>query len=279
MNNKVVLVTGSNKGIGYGIVETLLKKKSPLKVILTSRNVELGKRSYTTLIEKYPEMKDTFYYHQLDITNMQSISELISYLKNTFGGLDYLVNNAGVATHGDTFNVDVCNSTFHVNVNGTINFTEEMIKHNVINKSGKIILVGSCSGFLNKLSNQTLRDRFKSATTKEELIQLGEEFKQSIADNKVAENGWPFNTYSVSKMIVNSYARVLSLYKEIQDNDISVYACHPGWVRTDMAGPKAPLTIEEGAKMEVFLIELPDGINKEYQGKYFSDCKLSSFED
>ena len=43
------------------------------------------------------------------------------------------MNNAGVATHGDLFNIDVCNSTFEVNVNGTIfNFTEYMIKNDMI---------------------------------------------------------------------------------------------------------------------------------------------------
>ena len=38
----VVLITGSNKGIGYSIIETLLKKKSNLRIILTSRNEQLG---------------------------------------------------------------------------------------------------------------------------------------------------------------------------------------------------------------------------------------------
>ena len=42
-DRKIVLVTGSNKGIGYGIIETLLEKKSNLKIILTSRNEDLGK--------------------------------------------------------------------------------------------------------------------------------------------------------------------------------------------------------------------------------------------
>ena len=61
MNNKVVLVTGSNKGIGYGTVEMLLKKKSPLKAVLTSRNVDLGKRSYEGLLVRSPEIRNERY--------------------------------------------------------------------------------------------------------------------------------------------------------------------------------------------------------------------------
>ena len=79
-------------------------------------------------------------------------------------------------------------------------------------------------------------------------------------------------------MIVNSYSRILSYKREIEKNDISVYSVHPGWVKTDMGGHMAPLTIREGAENDVFLIELPDGINKEYQGKYFDRFKVASFE-
>ena len=79
-------------------------------------------------------------------------------------------------------------------------------------------------------------------------------------------------------MIVNSYPRILSYRREIEKNDISVYSVHPGWVKTDMGGSHAPLTIRQGAECEVFLIELPDGINKEYQGKFFNRFTVSSFE-
>lgn len=278
MTSKVVLVTGSNKGIGYGIIETLLEKKSKLRIILSSRNEELGKKSYDNLISKYPETKDNLFYHQLDITKEDSFKNFCEWVKEKFGKLDYLVNNAGVATHGDAFNIDVCNSTFEVNVNGTINFTEYILKNNMINKSGKIILVGSIAGSLKYLKNEELKNGFKNAKTYEELINMGELFKKSIINNTVEKDGWCKNTYAVSKMIVNSYARVLALRDEIKNNDISVYSAHPGWVKTDMAGPKAPLSIKEGAETEVYLIELPDGINPEYQGKYFDKCKVSSFE-
>lgn len=278
MTQKVVLVTGSNKGIGYGIIETLLEKKSKLVIILSARNEELGKKSYELLSSKYPDSKDKFYFHQLDITKEESIKNFCSWVKEKFGKLDYIVNNAGVATHGDLFNIDVCNSTFEVNVYGTINFTEYILKNNMINKSGKIIMVGSIAGSLNKLKNEELKNGFKNATTYKELLDMGELFKKSVINESVEKDGWCKNTYAVSKMIVNSYARVLALRDEIKNNDISVYSAHPGWVKTDMAGPKAPLSIKEGAETEVFLIELPDGINPEYQGKYFDKCKVSSFE-
>ena len=258
MSQKVVVVTGSNKGIGYGIIETLLEKKSKLRIILSSRNEELGKKSFEELLSKYPESKDNFYYHQLDITKEESIKNFADWAKEKFGKIDYLVNNAGVATHGDAFNIDVCNTTFEVNVNGTINFTEYMLKNDMINKSGKIILVGSIAGHLNRLKNEELKNGFKNSKTVEELLNMGELFKKSIINDSVEKDGWCKNTYSVSKMIVNSYARVLALRDEIKNNDISVYSAHPGWVKTDMAGPKAPLTIKEGAETEVFLLELPD---------------------
>jgi carbonyl reductase 1/carbonyl reductase 3 len=277
-NRKILLVTGSNKGIGYGIIETLLEKKSNLRIILSSRNEELGKKSFNRLLAKYPYSKDYFYYHQLDITKKESILDLISWIKKEFGKIDYLVNNAGLGTHGVTTDLNLHKAVININAFGTINFTEEMLKNGMINKSGKIILLGSMMGNLGFLKSQELKSKFKNAKTYQELLNLAESFIKSYENNSVEKDGWCKNSYSVSKMVVNSYARVLSYRDEIEKNDISVFAAHPGWVKTDMTGPEAPLTIKEGAVNEVFLIELPDGINRKYQGKYFDSCKVGSFE-
>lgn len=276
-SNKIVLVTGSNKGIGYGIIEALLKKKSNFRIILTSRNEQLGIKSFNQLSEKYPHSKNNFFYHQLDITSESSISNLIEWIKKEFGKIDYLVNNAGLGTLGNHHDLNIHTAVLNVNVFGTINFTENMLKNEMINKKGKIILVGSMMGNLNYLTSQKLKNDFKKAKSYQELLNLTEAFKISFKNKTTDKDGWCINTYSVSKMVVNTYARVLSLRKEIEDNDISVYAAHPGWVKTDMTGPEAPLTIEQGTVNEIFLLELPEGINKKYQGKYFDNCKVSSF--
>ena len=277
-SKKIVLITGSNKGIGYGIIEALLKKKSNLRIVLTSRNETLGKKSYNELLEKYPFSKNDLFYHQLDITKEDSILNLISWIKKEFGKIDYLVNNAGLGTKGNRTDINIHNAVLEVNVFGTINFTETMLKNEMINKSGKIILLGSMMGNLNYLNSSLLKSKFKNAKTVQELLDLTNNFKISFKNKTTDKDGWCIKSYSVSKMVVNTYARVLSLRNEIEINDISVYAAHPGWVKTDMTGPEAPLSVEQGVVNEIFLIELPDGINPKYQGKYFDNCKVSSFE-
>ena len=276
-SKKIVLITGSNKGIGYGIIEALLKKKSKLRIVLTSRNESLGLASYNQLLQKYSFSKNDFFYHQLDITKAQSISNIISWIKKEFGKIDYLVNNAGLGSHGNYHDINTHNSILEVNVFATINFTEEMLKNEMINKKGKIILLGSMMGNLNSLNSSKLKKEFKNAKTYQDLFNLTNAFKTSFKNKTIDQDGWCINTYSVSKMVVNTYARVLSLRSQIENNDISVYAAHPGWVKTDMGGPSAPLTIEQGTVNEIFLLELPDGINKNYQGKYFDNCRVASF--
>ena len=244
---------------------------------MTSRNEQLGIKSFNQLSEKYPHSKNNFFYHQLDITSESSISNLIEWIKKEFGKIDYLVNNAGLGTLGNHHDLNIHTAVLNVNVFGTINFTENMLKNEMINKKGKIILVGSMMGNLNYLTSQKLKNDFKKAKSYQELLNLTEAFKISFKNKTTDKDGWCINTYSVSKMVINTYARVLSLRKEIEDNDISVYAAHPGWEKTDMTGPEAPLTIDQGTVNEIFLLELPEGINKKYQGKYFDNCKVSSF--
>ena len=90
--NRVFVVTGSNKGIGRSIVKLLLQDKEEKIVYLTSRNEELGLKA----IEDLEKMNLKPVYHQLDITDQKSIDRMRDYLSVKYGGLDVLVNNAGI---------------------------------------------------------------------------------------------------------------------------------------------------------------------------------------
>ena len=85
-------MTGANKGIGNAIVRKLCDKFDG-DVILTSRDVGRGLVAVEQLNKKgcYPK------YHQLDIDDEVSILIFRDYLKENYGGLDVLVNNAGIS--------------------------------------------------------------------------------------------------------------------------------------------------------------------------------------
>lgn len=278
INRKIVLITGGNRGLGYGIIESLLERKTQLRVILTARNDFLGHKAYDTLCQTYPDEKDHFFYHQLDITKSDSISALLEWVKENFGKIDYLINNAGVFFRGSDFCLEIFNKTFEVNVYGTMNLTNEILVKDMINKGGKIINVGGRMGSLGRLTNKKLVDDFKAAKTEDDLLKLADQFKNAIINDTVEKDGWTKSAYCISKIIVNTYPMVLKNRKEVIENDISVFSCHPGWVKTDMGGEGAPLSIKEGAETEIFLITLPDGIHEEYQGKYFRDSKVYNFD-
>ena len=273
---KIVLITGASRGIGYCLVEKILANKKNLRIIMTCRDDEKGQQLYKELCEKYPEDVERFFYHQLDITDEASIIALIDFIKKSFKKFDYLVNNAGYSSIGRDFNEQVCEDTFKVNFNGTINFTEKLF--GTFNKNGKIIFVTSKSGTLSKLKNENLISKFKNAKNVDDVLKLSEKFKKTIPEEKTEADGWYKNCFAMSKLFLNFYAKLIIKKREVSRESISVYAMHPGWCKTDMGGQYAPLEVGEGADRILFLLELPDTVNKDYQGKFFDENKVVALD-
>ena len=102
------------------------------------------------------------------------------------------------------------------------------------------------------------------------------EFRDAIGVNQVEERGWPKWIYGISKLGINIYSTILGRQEEILKRGIQVYSCCPGFVATDMTSHKGHLTVEEGIRTPVYLIELPFEVNKDLQGQFFQREKLSS---
>uniref|UniRef100_A0A8D0RRC4 Carbonyl reductase (NADPH) n=1 Tax=Sus scrofa TaxID=9823 RepID=A0A8D0RRC4_PIG len=219
-NIRVAVVTGGNKGIGLAIVRDLCQQFSG-DVMLTARDVARGQAAVQQLQAEGLSPR----FHQLDIDDLRSIQALRDFLLKEYGGLNVLVNNAGIAFKSRVVNVSSTESVRALN---------------------------NCS--------PELQQKFKSETiTEEELVGLMNKFVEDTKNGVHKKEGWPSTAYGVTKIGVTVLSRIYArkLSEQRAGDKILLNACCPGWVRTDMAGPKAPKSPEEGAETPVYLALLP----------------------
>ena len=90
MNKNIAVVTGANRGIGLEICRQLAHKN--IHVILTARDVSKGQAACNELINHGFDVR----FHQLDVTDSDSIDAFARFIEKEYGRLDILVNNAGI---------------------------------------------------------------------------------------------------------------------------------------------------------------------------------------
>jgi NAD(P)-dependent dehydrogenase (short-subunit alcohol dehydrogenase family) len=150
-----------------------------------------------------------------------------AYLEQTFGKLDVLVNNAGIAIEWDGVPTDPnkIRRIFEVNVIAPFAITEALVPllaksedARVINQSSMLGSMGMAEGMWDQIG------------------------------------GFMTEGYSASKAALNMLTLIQS--KKLADQNIAVAAAHPGWVKTDLGSQAAPMEVEEGAKTAVELVTI-----------------------
>lgn len=223
MKQQVALVTGSNRGIGFEIVKQLAMKK--IDVILTSRNSASGEAAVRKLAKDGMKKVVSM---ELDISSQVSVDRTLDKVEKSFGRLDILVNNAAILIDKDDItasnaDLETIKITLETNLLGSWRMCKAFIPLMKRNGFGRIVNVSSGSG----------------------------EFEY------MATSGGHWPAYSVSKTSLNALTVILA--SELRGTNILVNAVCPGWVRTDMGGPNATRSVEEGAATPVWLATLPDG--------------------
>ncbi|NP_001230935.1 carbonyl reductase 2 [Cricetulus griseus] len=254
--SRVALVTGANKGIGFAITRDLCSKFSG-DVVLTARDEARGKAAVQQLQAEGLSPR----FHQLDIDDLQSIRALRDFLLKEYGGLDVLINNAGIAFKNadpTPFHIQA-EVTMKTNFFGTQDVCTELLP--LIKPQGRVVNVSSMLS-LRALKNCSpeLQQKFRSDTiTEEELVGLMNKFVEDTKRGMHEKEGWPNSAYGVTKIGVTVLSRIHAreLSQQRRADKILLNACCPGWVRTDMAGPKATKSPEEGAETPVYLALLP----------------------
>jgi carbonyl reductase 1 len=288
---KVILVTGANKGIGYGIIELYAINKNLVdkEIIMTTRDKDRGMEAFNKLTSSYPEIKNHLHYHQLDLRDNHSIKKMKHYLEDNFKQLDVLYNNAGVLFRHIPPDKEARRKeliqTFETNVWGPINLTEILIPFFLVQNKGHIVNVSSELGKVN-LSSNLLEQRFLDPhLTLEKLHKLYVEYEHAFIEQTTDfDKSWndhqrSYGCYAISKMFINMYTLILHRrFQHKPEYNIKVNSCTPGWTKTDMGGVDAPRTYLKGAQTPYWVGNFTDEKNDYLSSKFYKDQKEIPFD-
>lgn len=141
LQGKVAIITGSANGIGLEAARIFIKEGA--KVALVDYDAVTGEQR---VAELQAEGEAAFY--QVDVSNESQVVEMVSMVKERFGKIDILINNAGITK--DNMLLKMSGEDFQkvmdVNVNGVFNCTQAVVPHMLENGKGKIINTSSVSG-------------------------------------------------------------------------------------------------------------------------------------
>ena len=185
-NSKTVLITGGSRGIGKAMVYAFAR--AGYNVLLNFNTSEgLAK-------EIASEFKNVLIYGA-DVSNQESVFNMVNYAKEHFGGIDILINNAGISCSGlfQDLEKNEWDRLINVNLTGVYNCTKVVLNDMISKKKGKIINISSIWGMVG-------------------------------ASNEVA--------YSASKAGIIGLTKALS--KEVGPSNIQVNCIAPGIIMTDM---------------------------------------------
>ena len=186
-NNKTVLVTGSNKGIGFEIAQGLLNKG--YRVIITSRSVEKGEQALAKL-QEFGEVMMV----ELDVSDDRSIQQAFTTVQSKIDRLDVLVNNAGIYPDDGvdilTISRELLESTFHTNTFGAIKTAQTFLPLLQKSDDARIVNFSSSYGQIDGLSSNVPSYCLSKLALNGATIMLADSLKsQGIAVNSICP-GW-----------------------------------------------------------------------------------------
>ncbi|QSB16234.1 SDR family oxidoreductase [Natronosporangium hydrolyticum] len=227
-DTKTALVTGANKGLGFEIAAGLGARG--YRVAVGARDQARGETAVKTLADAGVDA----YAVPLDVTSDHSVTEAARLIEHRGGGLDVLVNNAGIAGETGpgwgqdptTLDLDVVRAVVDTNVYGVIRVTNAMLPLLRRSDSPRIVNISSSVGSMTWQSDPEI------------------------------EVGPIMAAYSPTKSYLN--AVTVHYARQFAGTNILINAACPGLVATDFTGfyGRPP---QEAAATAIRLATLPDG--------------------
>ncbi|XP_048829283.1 C-factor-like [Brienomyrus brachyistius] len=235
-----VLVTGASRGLGLQMVKDLVKKpERPGLIIATARNPAAAE-DLQRVVKEHPSIRVV----TLDVTSQASIDAAVEEASSLLGaeGLNCLINNAAV---GKTINLEMVTA-------------EEMLKTYESNTVAPLMVT---KAFLPLLRAAAMRGS-GMGIHRAAVINMSS-ILASIQLNWGALAEFKCYPYRASKAALNMVTRCLAV--DLESEGILCVAVHPGWVRTDMGGPRGELSVGESASS---ILSVLAGLSEKDHGGY-----------
>jgi len=142
---KICWVTGAGSGIGAALSEQLTKKGAT--VILSGRKLD----KLLQIQQKIDPTANNTIIQVLDLSNTDSFDKLVKKINAKTGGIDYLINNAGISQRAKAIETEeiVLRKLMEVNFFGTIALTRSVLKNMLAQQKGHITCISSLAGKFN----------------------------------------------------------------------------------------------------------------------------------
>lgn len=273
-DQKIAVVTGGNRGIGFAIAKNLAKKFNGL-VYLTARNEESAKKAVHELELKFNITNCRPF--QLDITDKVSVAKIKAYLEQTHDGLDILINNAGVICTPDNSRPlkQQLEDTVDTNYFGTLNLCTALFP--LLRTNSRVVNVTSDWGCIRYIRNETIKKKLLSPNlTCDAISSIMNEYVR-IAQSDAYQNEMG-EAYMVSKNGLNALSVVQQRLFDEGSSGTIVSAVHPGEVTTDMNQHHGTILPDEGSETIVYLAlrEESAGVPG---GKFWYEKKILDWDD
>ena len=142
MKDKIILITGANRGIGHNILKKIAT--CGYTVIGTSRSKD-GADLITETLKDFMGKGIV-----MDVTNQESIDTSVSQIKGDYGVIYGLVNNAGITNDNLLMRMsdEQWNTVIETNLTSLYRVTKSVVKNMMKARTGRIINIGSIVGMM-----------------------------------------------------------------------------------------------------------------------------------